>query len=45
MTGIIRNQKSKKDKQYNGQKKKDKRTNNYLQQFELVFPEIKYQLI
>jgi hypothetical protein len=45
MTGIIRNQKWKKDKQYNGQKKKDKRTNNYLKQFELVFPEIKYQLI
>jgi hypothetical protein len=29
--GVIRIRKSKKDKQHNGQKKKDKRTNNDLQ--------------
>jgi len=29
--GIIRSRKFKKNKQYNGQKKKDKRTNNDLQ--------------
>jgi hypothetical protein len=29
--GVIRSQKSKKDRQHNGQKKKDKRTNNDLQ--------------
>ena len=29
--GVIRIRKSKKDKQHNGQKKKDKRTNNNLQ--------------
>jgi hypothetical protein len=30
-TGVIRIRKSKKDRQHNGQKKKDKRTNNDLQ--------------
>ena len=30
--GVIRSQKSKKDRQHNGQKKKDKRTNKDLQQ-------------
>ena len=29
--GVIRSRKSKKDRQYNGQKKEDKRTNNILQ--------------
>jgi hypothetical protein len=29
--GVIRSRKSKKDKQHNGQKKKEKRTNNDLQ--------------
>ena len=29
--GVIRISKSRKDRQHNGQKKKDKRTNNYLQ--------------
>ena len=29
--GVIRSHKSKEDKQYNGQRKRDKRTNNYLQ--------------
>jgi len=29
--GVIRSRKSKKNRQYNGQKKKDKRTNNDLQ--------------
>jgi len=29
--GVIRIRKSKKGRQHNGQKKKDKRTNNYLQ--------------
>ena len=29
--GVIRSRKSKKDKQHNGQKKKDKRTNNTIQ--------------
>ena len=30
-TGVIRSHKSKKDRQHNGKKKKDKRTNNDLQ--------------
>jgi hypothetical protein len=29
--GVIRNRKSNKDSQYNGQKKKNKRTNNYIE--------------
>jgi len=29
--GVIRSYKSKKNRQHNGQKKKDNRTNNYLQ--------------
>ena len=28
--GVIRSRKSKKDKQHNGQKKKEKRTDNYI---------------
>ena len=33
---VIRKRKAKKDRQYNGQYKKDKRTNNYLQNTKYV---------
>ena len=34
--GIIRIRKSKKDKQHDGQKKKDKRTHNYLENIHIT---------
>jgi hypothetical protein len=34
--GIIRIRKSKKDRQHDGQKKKDKRTNNYLENIHIA---------
>jgi hypothetical protein len=34
--GIIRIRKSKKDRQHDGQKKKDKRTNNYLENIHIT---------